>query len=308
MSTPPVAGAWLSRDWKPWRVVVCLWGAFFLAYVSRQSVFSIFPILRSQLSFTELELGLTGTVFLWAYALGNPVAGYLCDRFAKRKLLVASVVVWSLCTFLIGMSTSAPSLLALRGALALAQALYIPAAIALISQLHSESTRATAISLHGSGQYAGIIFGGWFGGWAAEAFGWRWMLWLVALAGALYGILLNPLLREADCSESPAPAPTRQSRVVEVLSNPSFMTVSFATYALCSMLWMLYTWLPDILRDRLHLSLGQAGLVATAYVQTALIVGLMCGALLGDRLMRHAKRARFVFMILGLGICSPFFS
>ena len=53
-----------SKDWAPWWVVVYLWFAFFLAYVARQSIFSIFPILRSQLHFSEVQLGLTGTVFL----------------------------------------------------------------------------------------------------------------------------------------------------------------------------------------------------------------------------------------------------
>ena len=47
---------------NPWKVVSWLWGAFFIAYVTRQSIFSIFPILRELLHFTEVQLELTGTV------------------------------------------------------------------------------------------------------------------------------------------------------------------------------------------------------------------------------------------------------
>ena len=86
------------EDRQPWLAPVYLCGAMFLAYVARQSLFSIFPILRSQLSFSEVQLGLTGTVFLWTYALANPFTGYLGDRFSKKKLIIASVILWSGCT------------------------------------------------------------------------------------------------------------------------------------------------------------------------------------------------------------------
>ncbi len=298
-----------SLDWQAWLLVLHLWGAFFLAYVARQSIFSIFPVLRSQLHFTEVQLGLTGTVFLWTYALANPVAGYLGDRFSKKKLVISSVVLWSLCTLMIGCTQSVLSLLAWRAALALAQALYIPAAIALIVQIHSEYSRSKALSLHGTGQFAGVIFGGWYGGFVAESLGWRWMLWIVALAGILYGIVLVMLLKAPSKNQrsTEESAIGKGTGVSNVLTTPTYLVFCFVFFAICAMLWILYAWLPDLLQTRFNLPLATAGLVATGYVQVSMIIGLFCGAPLGDWLMKQNKRGRLYLMIFGLTMSSPSF-
>jgi MFS family permease len=298
-----------SLDWKAWFLVLHLGGAFFLAYVARQSIFSIFPILRSQLQFTEVQLGLTGTVFLWTYALANPFAGYLGDSFSKKKLVVSSVILWSLSTLMIGRTQSVSSLLAWRAALALAQALYIPAAIALIVQTHSEYSRSKALSLHGMGQFAGVIFGGWYGGFVAESLGWRWMLWIVALAGILYGTLLMVLLKEKS-EKQPSrekPAIGKDTGFSRVLLTPTYVVFCLVFFAICAMLWILYAWLPDLLQARFNLPLATAGLLATGYVQVAMIIGLFCGAPIGDWLMKQTKRGRLYIMIFGLTLSSPSF-
>ena len=64
---------------RAWVVVALLWVAYFLNYTDRQLVFSIFPVFRSELKFTDAQLGWTGTIFLWVYALMSPIAG---ARFA----------------------------------------------------------------------------------------------------------------------------------------------------------------------------------------------------------------------------------
>ena len=60
---------------RAWLLVGFMWVAYFFNYTDRQVVFSIFPILKSELKFTDTELGLTGSIFLWVYALCSPIAG-----------------------------------------------------------------------------------------------------------------------------------------------------------------------------------------------------------------------------------------
>jgi len=70
-----------------------MWGAYFLNYCDRQVVFSFFPVLKAQLGFTDTQLGLTGSIFLWVYGIGCPIAGQIGDRFSKRVLVVLSLGV-----------------------------------------------------------------------------------------------------------------------------------------------------------------------------------------------------------------------
>jgi hypothetical protein len=71
------------------------------------------------------------------------------------------------------------------------------------------------------------------------------------------------------------------------------------------LLWVLYTWLPNSLYERFGLSLAEAGFVATAYVQTATLVGLFAGGALSDWLYQRTPAARFWVLAFGMMIASP---
>lgn len=54
-----------------WLIVGLLWIDFLVNYVD-QVVFSIFPVLKLKLGFSDAQLGLIGTVFIWVYSLCMP--------------------------------------------------------------------------------------------------------------------------------------------------------------------------------------------------------------------------------------------
>ena len=124
-----------------WLLVGFMWVAYFLNYSDRQVVFSIFPILKSQLGFSDTQLGLTGSVFLWVYALCSPIAGQIGDRYSKKTLVVLSLFLWSGVTTLTGLSNSAFTLLSCRALIGITEALFMPAAVALTANAHSPATR-----------------------------------------------------------------------------------------------------------------------------------------------------------------------
>jgi MFS family permease len=128
-----------------------MWVAYFLNYCDRQAVFAM---------------------FLWVYAFGCPIAGQLADRFSKRLLVVLSLVVWSLVTFVTGFAGSAFVLLGLRAAMGVSEALFMPSAIALTANAHAPGLRSRAIAVLTTAQIAGTVGGSWFGGWMADRGQW----------------------------------------------------------------------------------------------------------------------------------------
>ncbi len=78
-----------------WIHVGLLWIVAVLNYVDRQVIFSVFPALRSELGLTDIQLELLSSAFLWVYGLLSPMAGFLADRFGRRRVILASVAVWS---------------------------------------------------------------------------------------------------------------------------------------------------------------------------------------------------------------------
>ena len=60
--------------------------------------------------------------------------------------------------------------------------LAVPAALAAIASVHSGTTRSKAFAIWATAQLAGIVVGGWYGGFVAERLDWRWVFWLVLVA------------------------------------------------------------------------------------------------------------------------------
>src|SRR5215471_11857112 len=109
-----------SRDSAPactaykWALVAALFFVSALNYADRTSITAVFPLLKSQLGFTDIGLGAIGSMFLWSYALASPSSGYIGDRFDRGRIVVLSLAAWSLATLLTGLVSSHGQLLATR--------------------------------------------------------------------------------------------------------------------------------------------------------------------------------------------------
>src|SRR5258708_8841058 len=82
-----------------WGIVGALWLALVINYADRQAIFSIFPVLKDELGFTDTQLGLVGTVFIWVYSLASLVVGRMADVVKRDRLLTASIILWSLSAY-----------------------------------------------------------------------------------------------------------------------------------------------------------------------------------------------------------------
>lgn len=287
-----------------WAIVALLSFAYLLNYLDRQVVFSIFPVLRSELGFTDTQLGLVGTLFIWVYSLCMPLTGRLADVLRRDRLVIASLVLWSLATLCTGLSSSAPGFLFWRMVMGVTESLYVPAALATIAALHPGATRSRALAVHNSAQFAGIIAGGWYGGWAADHIGWRRGFTLLAVAGVAYALVLSIALRGTPRVKSSRVE--RAARPADIFKSSCYWTLALAFFAFCTMLWMLYAWFPNFIYEHYHLSMTASSLTATAYIQISCVAGVLAGGVLADWLAQRIRSGRFLIAVVGLASCAPF--
>src|SRR3954470_7759221 len=179
-------------------LVAFMWFAYFLNYCDRQAVFAMFPSLKVDLRMSDQQLGYVGAVFLWVYAFGCPISGELGDRFSKRLLVVLSLIIWSIVTVATGFAGSATMLLVLRGAMGIAESLFMPTAIALTANAHPPELRSRAIAALTTAQIAGTIAGSWFGGRMADRGQWRGAFFVLGAVGVLYALPYFLFLRGAN--------------------------------------------------------------------------------------------------------------
>src|SRR5690606_36876514 len=113
------------------------------------------PIVR-EFALTDAQFGLLTTIFLVAYGLFSPLGGYLADKYARKTLIVFSVLVWSLTTIWTGYCRSFEEMLISRFLMGVSEACYIPAGLATLTDYHRGRSRSLATCLHMSGLYAGM--------------------------------------------------------------------------------------------------------------------------------------------------------
>lgn len=227
----------VSPSYK-WWVVGMLWFICFFNYADRQAIFAIFPKLKEEFGFDKVQLGLIGSAFMWVYAFGAPLAGFICDRFRRKDLILGGCIFWSFVTITtswcsqlgavgpiikFGQGIEAisnwfgqnsdlvwPSV-GVFGALFLIRALegfgetfYFPASMSFTSDYHTGRTRSRALAFHQSSVYIGTILGSWAGAWFAERHGWRVGFYFFGAAGMILAVALYKFLREPARGEAEA--------------------------------------------------------------------------------------------------------
>lgn len=288
---------------RAWRVVGLLWFTFLINYVDRQVVFSIFPPLRRDLRFTETQLGLIGSIFTWVYSLSMPLAGRLADLLPRRRIVLASLILWSLATLGTGSSVSVGVFLLWRAAMGITEALYVPAALGLIAAWHGAATRSKALAVHATAQLAGIAVGGWYGGWSAETIGWRNGFFILAGLGLAWAAVLARALPGPPAGAAVAPGARAASW--EIFRSRCYVALACVFFAFCAELWMLYAWLPDFVHGKFGLSLTESGFTATFYLQGGSAVGVLAGGALADAAARRWAAGRFYTAGAGVLLSAP---
>jgi len=292
-----------------WLMVAMLWIVAMLNYFDRLMLTSMHDAITSDIAMTEAQFGLLTAVFLWVYGTLSPFGGYFADRYSRKRVIVGSIIVWSAVTTWTGYAGSFNEILIARAFMGISEACYIPAALALITDYHSKDSRSLAVGIHSSGLYAGMALGG-LGGFIADAWGWRWGFHLFGVIGIVYAIILIFTLHDNKKEKNTSKAVDKEINILgslkSILSIPSFYILLIYNCVIGMAFWVIYAWLPLYLQKSFNLSVGEAGISATAYVQIASLCGVLLGGFLSDRWVIMNTRGRIYTLVLGIAVGAPF--
>lgn len=302
--TPP-ARTWFAET--RWRVAAFLALASAVNYADRAAMSAVLPAVRSDFGVSDVSLGLLGSVFLWSYAIGSPIAGFLADRYSRTRIVVGSLIAWSAVTALMGAASGFPMLLALRFGLGVAECLFLPAAIALIADYHGAGTRARAMSFISIGVNSGMILGGSFAGFMAEHHGWRSGFWVLGLGGIALALLAKPVLPSSAAAARPvAERGSFFAAIRYLFRTPSYYALLVESMLSGTGLWIFFGWLPLYFKDAYNMTLGAAGFAGTFMLQISVVLGVMVGGGLSDRISARAPHRRMLLYSLFYLAAAPF--
>src|SRR3954452_8026740 len=81
-----------------WVVIAMLWFVCFFNYADRQAIFSVFPVVKTEMNLSDIQLGVIGGAVMWVYAASAPLAGLVADRFSRKALILGGLLFWSAVT------------------------------------------------------------------------------------------------------------------------------------------------------------------------------------------------------------------
>jgi MFS family permease len=307
-----------EKSYYPWVVVGLLWVVALLNYMDRQmlSTMKVSMMIDIQELETAENFGRLMAVFLWIYGLMSPVAGIVADRVNRKWLIVGSLAVWSGVTLSMGYSSNFQVLYVLRAIMGISEALYIPAALALIADYHEGRTRSLAIGIHMTGLYLGQAVGG-FGATVAHEFSWQTAFHSFGLIGIAYSLVLVFFLREKKDRFASAPA-TKETPTVKsggfssitkslgmLLGTISFWVILFYFAAPSFPGWATKNWLPTLFSESLGMDMAKAGPLATITIAASSFIGVISGGILADRWIGFNVRGRIYTGAIGLSLMIP---
>jgi len=296
---------------KEWLIVYSLCLVGLLNYLDRTMLSTMRSSIVEKIPMSNAQFGLLTTVFLFSYGICSPIGGFLADRFQRSRVIIFSLCIWSVVTWLTSYVTDFNMLLLTRAFMGISEACYLPAALALITDYHGSKTRSLAVGIHMTGIIAGQSLG-FVGGWLAEMHSWNYAFYLFGILGVGYALMLAFFLKDKPFSGVESSVNLKEKKKIDFFQTMSTLmtNLNFALllgfWCLLGIVgWLILGWLPTYYQERFHVSQGMAGLYATGYLYPFSMVGVVVGGFLADRWNKSNKRARILIPAIGLLIAIP---
>jgi len=293
-----------------WELIVLLWLAFFFNQADRQVYNVVLPAIRDDLGLSDSSMGLVTTVLMIVSGFLVPVAGFAGDKFNKKYIIIISMLVWSSATLATGSSAILLHLVLLRSvATGGGEAFYFPSACALIGEYH-ERTRATALSIHQTALYFGIICSGYLAGYIADIYGWRMSFYVFGGCGIALAVLMSFRMKDSLIRHSRNIEGESHAGITHVIKvffkKPTAILLTIAYSGMNFVGIGFLAWMPTFIHEKYNFSLSRAGFDATFYHHIAAFIGVLIAARVADKLANKIIYVRGLVQTIGLFLGAPF--
>ncbi|MEN3973432.1 DHA2 family efflux MFS transporter permease subunit [Sphingomicrobium sp. XHP0235] len=158
------------------------------------------PHMQASLGATQETINWVLTSYIVASAIALPIAGWLADRVGRKRLLVISVIGFTISSFLCAIATSLSEMVLFRLLQGATGAFLVPLAQATLFDINPPERHARAMALFGGGVMIGPILGPVLGGWLTDSFDWRYVFLVNIPVGAIATVMLLRFLPETERS------------------------------------------------------------------------------------------------------------
>lgn len=183
MSSPP-------RRVPLWLAIIAASLPMFMATLDNLVVTSALPVIARDLTASIEDLQWVVNAYTLTFATMMLMAVALGDRFGRRRIFLAGVVVFTVASALSALATEPWMLIAARAVQGVGAAALMPLSLTLLAGTVSERLRPAAIGIWGGIAGLGVALGPLIGGAVVQGWNWQAIFWL----NVPLGIISVPLV------------------------------------------------------------------------------------------------------------------
>jgi DHA2 family multidrug resistance protein len=163
---------------NPWLVAIAVMSSTFMEVLDTTVVNVSLPHIAGSLSATIEETTWTLTSYLVANAIILPMTGWLASAFGRKRLLLLSVVGFTVASFFCGLAPSLPFLIIFRIVQGACGGGLQPLSQAILLEAFPPEKRGQAMAFWALGIVVAPMLGPVAGGWLTDNYSWRWVFYI----------------------------------------------------------------------------------------------------------------------------------
>jgi MFS transporter, Spinster family, sphingosine-1-phosphate transporter len=291
------------------RILVVLALTNLVSYAARNALFTVYPALKARFLIDDAEIGLLQTLYMLPHAAATLPFGWAGDRYDRRRVIIAGMVLASLAGAAGALGHSYGLLAVTRACVGLGTAAVVPVANSILGEIFEGPHKASRLSIFNLGLFLGGVVG--FATGIALGFP------LVVVALAAPGLVLAALISRLPVSAHREPPPdvawwrylaqfvTRfagEARQLLAIRTLRWLTIS--TTAMAFAAGGYNAWLQEFLiREK-----GMTKAEATSLLMLALVGGLsgiLVGGRVADWLRARLANGRLWTIVGGMTLSVP---
>ncbi|MDM1769695.1 MFS transporter [Acinetobacter sp. 226-4] len=256
-----------------WKIVLLLTLGFGLVGLDRWIIAPLLPSIMKDLSLNYQDVGLIFGALGITWGIFSIFSGHLSDKIGHRKILLISLVIFSLASGFSGAAMGLTSLILIRALMGISEGAFCPTSFAATAVAAKPSRRGTLQGLQQSGF---ALFGLGLGPIIATQLmlflpSWREVFWVVAIPGFVLVIFLFFILREPEQTQGgklliTEKKETKQEKVnwSVILKTRNIILSMIGLFCTMSCVFVISAMVPLYLENYLKLNVQQMGFVVSA--------------------------------------------
>ena len=282
-------------------ILAVLFLGWCLSYLDRMTMNVSIVEIAKEFNLSPSALGVVLSSFFAGYALMQVPGGWLADKYGSRKVVVVSIIFWSIFTVLTGFAGSLISMIMIRFLFGIGEGGYPAASSKAIADIFPKTERSGAQTIMMSSNSLGGVIAPLIATPLLVWIGWRNVFFAIGILGVLVAWLLWRYLKpenlqaESDEKENVEKVPFKK-----LMKNPILWKLAIMWFGMSTLIWGLIAWMPLYLTQVRGLNLLAMGMLTSVPALTGAIGTIIGGRLYQNYFSGREKYYAAVFALLAI--------